>query len=379
MAERLSRHALSGPRMVFCPFCVGQFYQQQELQDHLIQAHSQELHLLRDQEFQHFQPETCPCCNAQFLQPGLGPRHLVHHHPDYVVSILLGSLPPPSGRPPPAPPGIVPSTPPPDRHAFCLLCGQRFLRKHVKLLALHLQQQHPAQFSAAVQHHCSMAAVPPDPVTPEGRYLTPSLPLSQEMSLSPPHHYEEVDTTTDQDQYLTILSPVAQTTHTPQDTKRLRMERGEVTECKGIFRKVNTLNTPHKTQQYRSFRRAGPRVIGETYQGIAQPEPPPNPITGLGSESCLLETETEDVETLKLREKENYHHYTSAHLLFRCNLCGDRFDANPDLLSHLKQEHMAVSRVLKPQYSCAKCPANFFKNAFLLKHSLIHTQSQPSV
>ena len=57
------------------------------------------------------------------------------------------------GRPPPSPapnnrllpPGL--STPPPERHSFCLLCGQRFLKKHVKLLALHLQQQHPKKFS----------------------------------------------------------------------------------------------------------------------------------------------------------------------------------------------------------------------------------------
>ena len=34
-----------------------------------------------------------------------------------------------------------------DRHSFCLLCGQRFLKKQVKLLALHLQQQHPKKFS----------------------------------------------------------------------------------------------------------------------------------------------------------------------------------------------------------------------------------------
>ena len=56
-----------------------------------------------------------------------------------------------------------------------------------------------------------------------------------------------------------------------------------------------------------------------------------------------------------------------------------RYAANEALLVHLKQEHMAVSRVLKPQYSCARCPANFFKNAFLLKHSLTHTQSKQSL
>ena len=39
------------------------------------------------------------------------------------------------------------SSPTMDRHSFCLLCGQRFLKKQVKLLALHLQQQHPKKFS----------------------------------------------------------------------------------------------------------------------------------------------------------------------------------------------------------------------------------------
>ena len=80
------------------------------------------------------------------FQPGLGPQHLVHHHPQYVCSIMFGR-PPPSPAPNNRllPPGL--STPPPERHSFCLLCGQRFLKKHVKLLALHLQQQHPKKFS----------------------------------------------------------------------------------------------------------------------------------------------------------------------------------------------------------------------------------------
>ena len=87
------------------------------------------------------------CKMPNIFQSGLGPQHLVHHHPQYVCSIMFG-------RPPPSPapsrphlphPGL--STPPPERHSFCLLCGQRFLKKHVKLLALHLQQQHPKKFS----------------------------------------------------------------------------------------------------------------------------------------------------------------------------------------------------------------------------------------
>ena len=56
--------------------------------------------------------------------------------------------------------------------------------------------------------------------------------------------------------------------------------------------------------------------------GIAQPEPPANPITGMGSESHLLEEDHSP--SFKVMEKENYLHYSSAHLLFRCNLCGER-------------------------------------------------------
>ena len=60
------------------------------------------------------------------------------------------------GKPPPSPSlnhavsHFLPATPPPERHSFCLLCGQRFLKKNIKLLALHLQQQHPYKFAQAM-------------------------------------------------------------------------------------------------------------------------------------------------------------------------------------------------------------------------------------
>ena len=104
------------------------------------------------------------------------------------------------------------------------------------------------------------------------------------------------------------------------------------------------------------------------FAGIGQPEPPSGPGPVLDTSAFLVEEEGGC--------RENYLHYSTHHLLYRCNLCGERFDVNDLLLSHLKNDHMAVSRVLKPQYSCAKCPANFFKNAFLLKHSLIHKKAK---
>ena len=132
-------------------------------------------------------------------------------------------------------------------------------------------------------------------------------------------------------------------------------------------------HTPQRSQNSKCFRRPTPLPLYglDTYHGLPQPEPPASPITGMESESYLEEDDTISLTT----EKENYYHYTynSDKALFRCNLCGDIFADNSNLLHHLKTNHMAVSRALKAQFSCAKCPAKFFKNAFLLKHSLTHS------
>ena len=131
-------------------------------------------------------------------------------------------------------------------------------------------------------------------------------------------------------------------------------------------------HTPKRIKHSKCFRRPVPLPLSglDTYHGLPQPEPPTSPITGMGSESYLAEEDSISIA----REKEECYHYTynSDKALFRCNLCGDKFTDNNNLLNHLKTNHMAVLRALKAQFSCAKCPAKFFKNAFLLKHSLTH-------
>ena len=122
---------------------------------------------------------------------------------------------------------------------------------------------------------------------------------------------------------------------------------------------------------------------------------------------CL---ECESLFTTKLDLK---RHIKTNHLtlkLFKCNLCEASFADNEILLSHLKNRHhkrkgllpaaaaaagvvglmmgshesnnnnnhglpplaSAMSRALKPQFSCGACPAKFFKNSFLIKHCESH-------
>jgi len=274
--------------------------------------------------------------------------------------------PPSSPSPDPASPHFLPATPPPERHSFCLLCGQRFLKKHVKLLALHLQQQHPKKFSQVMDSYFVKEKTLEE-LQQHGAFDLKRAP-------SPLHYYESIDTPK-----LALKGAKENGVKKSLNYDKLKVKENNNT--------INTLNdnkrlkidsdsyhqTPQRTQSSRSFRRPVPLPLSDqkTYQGLPQPEPPSGIITGMESDSYHAE---DNVNTLT-KEKENYYHFTynSDKALFRCNLCGDKFIDNSNLLHHLKTNHMAVSRALKAQFSCAKCPAKFFKNAFLLKHSLTHT------
>lgn len=377
MADEVTRHMIRRPVTVFCPYCLAQFFHHKDLQEHLLHSHSDELHALREDKHYNLRPETCPCCQAEFLKPGLGSRHLVHHHPQFVCTLMLGNIQKQVQKLPTS--RFHPSTPPPERHTICL-CGQRFLKKNVKLLALHLQQQHPDKFSRALEGFFG-----PDQQVVGGcsNYLTPNISVNThnsggylQLQESPPHIYESVDTPLQKGRCGADEPKSLLRNNQLYDTIKVK----EMTDLNDV-RRVRAKNlyesfphTPQRTKNSKCFRRPAPLPLSglETYHGVPQPEPPSISITGLGSESYMGEEDSISLE----REKENYYHYTynSDKALFRCNLCANTFTDNSNLLQHLKTNHMAVSRALKAQFSCARCPAKFFKNAFLLKHSLTHTE-----
>jgi len=209
---------------IFCPLCPGYFYSQAEFQDHLLRSHYTDL--LHDKvDVKLFKKETCPCCEAEFLKPGLGPQHLVDHHSEYVCSIMFA-------RPPTL---AHVSSPTMDRHSFCLLCGQRFLKKQVKLLALHLQQQHPLKFSQVM-----------DTYFVKDKNL-PVMKQQKQRELKPEYYRE-----TEYNENKEINSRKSQ----PSGNKKLRLEPIQQT---GNFKKFTRVFPP----QERS----------ETYRGVEQPEP----------------------------------------------------------------------------------------------------------
>ena len=80
-----------------------------------------------------------------FVKAGLSLRHIVHQHPEFVCGLFSPTLHQPGSglhQPGPSLPRSLPATPPPQRHTFCRVCGQKFLLKQIRLLSLHYHQQH---------------------------------------------------------------------------------------------------------------------------------------------------------------------------------------------------------------------------------------------
>ena len=71
LATRLTQHMFSKQRTWFCSFCSGQPYHHQHLQDHL-----EELSQVKNEIYSKFKHEKCPCCEAEFLKPGLGAKQI---------------------------------------------------------------------------------------------------------------------------------------------------------------------------------------------------------------------------------------------------------------------------------------------------------------
>ena len=77
IADSVSHHTFNQCRPIYCPLCVGHFYHYQQLQDHLLEAHTEELQQLQNQNYQIFTAQTCPCCDAQFLKVSISSDRII--------------------------------------------------------------------------------------------------------------------------------------------------------------------------------------------------------------------------------------------------------------------------------------------------------------
>eukprot|EP00094_Tigriopus_californicus_P013389 TCALIF_12950-PA protein Name:"Protein of unknown function" AED:0.29 eAED:0.29 QI:386/0.5/0.33/1/0.5/0.66/3/0/704 len=133
LASHLTNHQDS--RKLFCPLCTQTFGYTFGLECHLLSIHFKELQDFKRRGYSFPSLQKCPECKAQFLKINTVIRHLVYHHPDYVTSQLLNL---------PALCTDLDESNKMDqtRYVHCRFCKQQFLRRHQKLLMMHLEQKH---------------------------------------------------------------------------------------------------------------------------------------------------------------------------------------------------------------------------------------------
>ena len=411
-------------RDLYCPLCNCNFGYSFGLECHFLSAHQDILKVAKNEE-QFLQDvmisrsEWCPCCQAQFLTPGLVVKHLTTVHSEFILNFID-----PESN---------------SKNFNCRFCGQHFPKRHHKLLMLHIEQKHLGELEAmllssnrlskpgelsnevclmlslskTVTFTASKSQPPPEPTTRKnmGRFGTLRSSLRRKKSSD----VVSRQSLEDDKQYVTHEISVKYGDGNPNDVQpEPRPEVKKDLRFSIPDHHYDTIDTPESSKRFatkestpfpeskrhrqfvpRTGRRLdfGPPEPLSTYRHVPQPEPPP---PKSNKKSSISEEELESLSSTSssvvsatssnmLRNPETFFsigRWTSRaederRKLYKCNLCELSFADNEILLGHLKNRHRStMSKALKPHFSCGVCPAKFFKNSFLIKHCESHEKSR---
>ena len=136
----------SSNSLLFCPLCLSNFSYSFGLECHLLSMHQDVLRVAQNethflQEMLLGRSEWCPCCQAQFLSPGLLVKHLLSLHHEYILKII---------DPHPFTPDSHQQNMinPHHQHLQCYFCSQSFPMRHHKLLIQHIECKHVGELEA---------------------------------------------------------------------------------------------------------------------------------------------------------------------------------------------------------------------------------------
>lgn len=378
IANHLSKQSM---RKLFCPLCTQTFGFGFALECHLLSAHVSDLESFTGGLSQ-IKAQNCPKCRAQFIKPGLVVSHLILHHPQDVVNVLM----------------LRKSEEFLSDRVGCTFCGQEFMRRHQKLLLCHIEQRHGTELeelllgkvgnedestkSIEMDLMLSSKALKEAMERKRKRKRAEFQPQSSSSSLDDDHQFVQAN---DEHIYYDIEDD-------KENKKRERSSEEEMTVRQ---------STPYKKQVKKKMRRAEKvQESEEESKMIVTPfatirarrsfrRPAKNETQTFFKRSLSLQREPRrensppmpktpimPLKSSPIRMQEMPIKSPGQMRLFKCNLCEDAaFLENAFLLTHLKNKHKNSTRgmlMLKPQYSCGVCPAKFFKNSFLVRHAECH-------
>ncbi|XP_067002191.2 uncharacterized protein [Anabrus simplex] len=140
IANEFVSEAVNFPLKIYCPFCIYYFSSEYLLKDHIKNIHEHELHKISNQPLnEKFTFNPCPYCHAKFYLKALVSKHVMRYHQNDVINIFQCSG--------------------PDTYTTCIFCSHKVLKKHEKLLLIHIEKKHGTELQSFIEHKLSQAIV----------------------------------------------------------------------------------------------------------------------------------------------------------------------------------------------------------------------------
>ncbi|KAF6202264.1 hypothetical protein GE061_004662 [Apolygus lucorum] len=313
----------SVPFRICCPFCLIDFGYEELLKDHIKESHARELkyvHRAKPGELDFYE---CPFCTAKFYSTELLPKHIIRKHELCVLNMFSGFS--------------------PEKYVYCRFCPHKILRKHYKLLMIHIEKKHFQQFEKYILlKYCNLSKSLEDLVGASDQpiYDVPIQPSQECVSDTP-----------------TSPRPIL------KSKTAYPLEESECLENDRRMPNYANLNARSGTCPQRKLR-------------FNLPESPENKENKAGKKRKVhmpnlknLVSKKAKVTDSPLSPSQPSGSDRPLHQ-FKCGLCSEAFDLNEQLIDHLKSKHRGLS--FRAQYKCGLCSAKFYRNSYLVRHCWHH-------
>lgn len=325
----------NNPQRMCCPFCIFDFGFEYILKEHIKASHPMEIKQILssgpgDSDFY-----ECPFCEAKFYHKDLLPKHVLRKHQLCIVSMFSGFS--------------------PEKYVYCRFCPHKILRKHYKLLLIHIERKHLQVFENYFLQKYSKISKSLDSLNVidaedfGSEYTSPG--LSNQMN-----KLTTIENITDSPTIKSILKP-----HTAYP-----IEAAETIDDIMFTTDVSVHYANFEVKPTRNARR-------KLRFNLPSPEEDHNKENMDVTPTKRKKTEHSS-KWLKIfhSKKKNDVDSVDAKQLshFRCGICSEGFKKNSKLAEHVKKKHKGIT--LQAQYCCGDCDAKFYRNSFLRRHCKFH-------
>ncbi|XP_024082230.1 uncharacterized protein LOC106665861 [Cimex lectularius] len=329
------------PVRICCPFCIFDFGFEVLLKDHIKQTHEKELKLVLQSAPGVIDFHQCPFCQSKFYHRHLLPKHIIRNHEMCVVNMFSGFS--------------------PEKYVYCRFCPHKIMRKHFKLLIIHIEKKHYPLFEKYV-------------ITKYSNITKSMEDLFEQKKPSSAMRYESPGLSVD----LLKLS-----TNDDEEGKKFNgvrpilkaktaypLDQSECVADQNETQVYANLNVPPKNLRRKlRFNLPDSPETNEIIPGKKKKRDDQNKKSkwAFSSKSKKLKRSVKAEKNKEnLEDPESVSDLATQLCRFKCGLCSESFHVNAKLLDHLKKKHKGF--VFQARYKCGVCHAKFYKNDYLVRH-----------